>query len=219
MKISTGSKDLDEFLGGYENDIITMVYGPSATAKSTLCLMAAASLAKQNKKVIYIDTESEFSLDRIKQLVGSNYKKAIENILVLKINNFKEQKDKINELLRLVKQKKINLIIIDSLSGFYRLELQNRDPKTINKEIAEQLKSLREINKKYNIPVLITNQVYADLQTKGVKMVGGNFIQNFSKCILELKKDVKRRLIIKKHRSLPEKQMVFEIKDKGIYKL
>jgi len=218
MKTSTGSKDLDEFLGGYEDDIITMIYGPSGTAKSTLCLMATASLVKQNKRVIYIDTGSEFSIDRLKQLIGKDYEKTIENILVLKINSFEEQKNKINELSKLVKQNNIHLIVLDNLSFFYRLELQNKDPKIINKEIAMQLKQLRGINKTENIPILITNQVYDDLQTKGVKMVGGNFIQNFSKCIIELKKENKRKIIIKKHRSLPEQELTFKITNEGVIK-
>lgn len=214
MKTSTGSKELDEFMGGYDNDIITVIYGPGGTAKSNLCLIAAAELAKNNKKVIYLDTEEQFSVDRLKQLL--NNQKALDNILVFKINNFKEQQEKINELSKLIHQNKISLVIIDSFSTFYRLELQEKDPKEVNRQIAVQLKTLREINKNYNIPVILTNQVYDDFQTKGVKMVGGQFIQNFSKCVIELQKDFKRKFIIKKHRTLPEEEMYFEITNDGI---
>jgi len=54
MKISSGSRDLDEWLkGGYDKDIITTLYGPAGSGKTNLCLIAAAYMAR-DKKVIFI---------------------------------------------------------------------------------------------------------------------------------------------------------------------
>jgi len=44
-------------------------------------------------------------------------------------------------------------------------------------------------------------------------------LKYWSKCIIELKQEgSKRRAILVKHRSLPEKEFPFEIKDKGLFK-
>jgi len=92
-KISAGSFELNKFLfGGYEKDIITTIYGPAGSGKSNFCLMACASVAKKNGKVIFIDTEGGFSLERLKQIANldnsEDFKKILENILILKPTNF-----------------------------------------------------------------------------------------------------------------------------------
>ena len=57
-KISAGSYDLNKWLyGGYESDIISVIYGGPGTGKTNFCMLAAVSLAKKGKKVIFIDTD------------------------------------------------------------------------------------------------------------------------------------------------------------------
>ena len=69
-KISAGSFDFNEWLyGGYESDIITMIAGPPGSGKTNLCILAACSQAKKRKKVIFMDTEGGFSVDRVRQIV------------------------------------------------------------------------------------------------------------------------------------------------------
>src|SRR3989344_2707377 len=73
---------------------------------------------------------------------------------------------------------------------------------------------------KKDIPILLTNQVYSsfDEQDK-VNMVGGDILKYGSKCLLELEKlhSSKRRILIKKHRSLPEgRALVFDIVQEGM---
>ena len=120
MKIPTGSGDFDEWLsGGYEKDIITTLYGPAGSGKSNFCVMAAAQQAIQGNKVIFIDTEGGFSVERLQQLTPQD---VIKNILLLRVTNFAEQREAFNKLLSLLK-KDIKLIIVDSIVMFYRLEL------------------------------------------------------------------------------------------------
>ncbi len=81
-RISAGSYDLNRFLsGGYETDIITTIYGPAGCGKTNLCMLAAVSQAKKGKKVIFIDTEGGFSVDRFKQISLDNYEETLKNIL------------------------------------------------------------------------------------------------------------------------------------------
>ncbi len=235
MKISTGSKEFDLWLnGGYDKDIITTVYGPAGSGKTNLCLMAAVEQAMQGKKTVFIDTEGGFSIARLKQLTRGN-SDIIKNILLLKATNFNEQREAFNKLLDLIKEN-IGLIVADSIVMLYRLELgqanQEKDKEKINivnRSLARQMRILNEIARKKQIPVIITDQVYTSFlsqkdfeqgKEKQVSMVGGDIMKYWSKCIIELQNfgQNKKKAILKKHRSLPEKEFVFAINDKGIKK-
>ena len=224
-KISSGSYDINKWLfGGYDKDIITTFYGPAGSGKTNFCILAAASRAKKNNKIIFIDTEGGFSIDRFKQIVGEEYEKALENILILKPTTFQEQWDAFGKLLKEIKSKtKIDLIIVDGMTMLYRLELAECEDdkvkiKIVNSKLARQMRMLSEIARKKNIPVLITNQVYSDFEDKTkVNMVGGDILKYWSKCIIELQKGIgRRKAILRKHRSLAEGEISFEIINSGI---
>jgi len=220
-KISSGSKLIDDILnGGYEQDIITTVYGPAASGKTLFCLLCSIGIAK-SKKVIYVDTEGGFSLERLKQLTPG-YKKILDNIIFFRPVSFEEQR-KSFEKLKDVVDDKVGLVVIDTISMLYRLELGKSDKVyDINRELGQQIAYLNEISRKKNIPVLITNQVYADFENKDeIKMVGGDILKYGSKCLIELKvfKNGVRGFILKKHRSLGYKKMLFKIVHDGIEKV
>ncbi len=230
-RISAGSYDLNKWLfGGYEKDIITTVYGPAGSGKTNFCLLAAVSQAKKGNKVIFIDTEGGFSIDRFKQISGEE--ESLSNILILKPTNFEEQKKAFDTLLKTIKTNtNVSLIIVDSMTMLYRLELSEKEGnkiKEMNSELSRQLRTLAEIARNKNIPIIITNQIYysflseEDFQSgkqRDANMVGGDVLKYWSKCLIELQNNNSRRkIILKKHRSLPEKEMEFLIDNKGIRK-
>jgi len=233
-RISAGSYDLNKFLyGGYERDVVTTIFGPAGSGKTNLCILAAVSQAKKGNKIIFIDTEGGFSVERVKQIAGKDYDWVLKNIILLKITSFDEQKKAFNSLVRQIKNRgKIGLIVVDGMTMLYRLELgeavqkESDDIRSVNRELAKQMKLLAEISRNKIIPVLVTNQVYSDFLSQedfdvgkraGVRMVGGDILKYWSKCIIELQNFGKRKkIILRKHRSLPEKSMSFEIDDKGI---
>jgi len=235
-KIMTGSYDLNKWLnGGYEKEIITLFYGPSASGKSNFVMLAACHQAKKDKKVIFIDTEGSFSLDRIKQITLNLPEIALKNIVILKPTNFQEQKQAFFTMLKeLKKSENVGLIIVDSMTMLYRLELAEARKKNlesvreVNSDLVKQVKALYEIARKREIPVLITGQVYSEFMSEEdwlsgkeaeVGVVGGDILKYWSKCIIELKNSSgKKKAIIRKHRSLPEKELNFEICNEGIVK-
>tara|TARA_B100000315_G_scaffold256974_1_gene304359 strand:- start:44 stop:757 length:714 start_codon:yes stop_codon:yes gene_type:complete len=223
-KIPTGSKILDKMLDdGYETDIITTVYGPAGSGKTNLSILCAINTARSHKKVIYIDTENNFSIDRFKQICSSinqNYAKLLNSIVFLRPITFEEQK-KTFEKLKEVINNKVGLIIFDSVAMLYRLELgKTDDVYEVNKDLGKQLAYLKQIASKKNIPVLITNQVYADFEDKDkINIVGGDLLKYSSKCLLELQitPSGNRRCIVKKHRAIEaEKSITFKIVEGGI---
>lgn len=235
-KISAGSFDLNKWLyGGYETGIITMIAGPPGSGKTNFAILAAASLAKKGEKVIFIDSEGGFSVERVKQIVGEQYETILDHILLLEPKQFSEQKKMFDTLLDNVKKNHVGLIVVDSMAMLYRLELGDalRDKETdavrsINREVAKQMRILAEIARNKGLPILITNQVYKDFLSEKdwksgkkaeVNIVGGDLFKYWSKCILELSfEGPKRKVKLLKHRSLPEKEMDFVIKDKGIFR-
>lgn len=222
-KISAGSYELNKWLyGGYENDIISVIYGGSGTGKTNFCLLAAVSQAKKGKKVIFIDTEGGFSAERVKQLAMEASNDVLKNILLLKPTNFVEQKKAFEELLKNLKDE-VGLIVVDGMTILYRLdfaaarEKDDNEMKKINSELARQLRILAEIARKRNIPVLVTNQVYK--WEDSMKMVGGDILRYWGKCLIELTNEKGKRVAyLRKHRSLPEKELEFQIVDSGVRK-
>ncbi|HIG93364.1 TPA: DNA repair and recombination protein RadB [Candidatus Woesearchaeota archaeon] len=218
-KISTGAVFLDAFLGGgYDEDIVTTLYGPSGTGKTNLCLLAAVQMAKSGKKVIIIDTEGGIAVERIRQITPQ-YEEVLTRILFFNPYTFDEQKD-IFEKMKELAGEQIGLIVVDSISMLYRLELgKNEEVYEINSALGKQLAYLVEIARRRKIPVLITNQVYSDFDNRdSVKMVGGDLLKYSSKCLIEMHRFSNcRGLTLRKHRSLPEgKEVKFVIVKEGI---
>ena len=235
-KISTGSYDFNKWLyGGYERDVITMIAGPAGSGKTNFAILAACSQAKKGNKVIFIDTEGGFSIERIRQIIGEGYEEILKNILLLEPVSFDEQKKAFTKLLNQLKKEQVGLIIVDGMAMLYRLELgdaiQTKDDsriKQVNREVAKQMRTLAEIARKRNIPIIITNQVYEEFVPeedwkKGIRgsvnIVGGDLFKYWSKCILELNLDRGRRKAkLLKHRSLANKEINFIISGKGIFR-
>ena len=218
-RLSTGSEVLDELLGsGYEDDVVSTIYGPAGSGKSTLCLLAAISAAK-DKKVIFIDTEGGFSVERLRQLT-KDHERVLKNIFLLKPTTFQEQKKAFEELReRIEDNKNIGLIVVDTITMLYRLERSEEEIRQTNRELGRQVGYLTEIARKRNIPIILANQVYSPFDQKGrVEMVGGDIIKYGSKCLVELQAALgnKRRAILRKHRHLPQREVIFEILQDGI---
>jgi DNA repair protein RadB len=219
MKTPTGSKILDNMLNsGYDKDIITTIYGPAGSGKTCLCMLCCAKIAREGKKVIFIDTEGGFSVDRFSQ-IAPDYQKLLKNIIFLKPTSFIGQ-IKVFDKLRKKIDDKVGVIIVDTIGMLYRVELGKTDKVYhVNRALGEQIAYLTEIARTKNIPVLITNQVYADFEKKDeIKIVGGDILKYGSKCLIELKITDKgnRKAILRKHRSIRQKEIVFKIVQGGI---
>lgn len=218
-KVSTGSDFLDTLLeGGYEKDVVTTVYGPGGSGKTNICIIAAVSMVKSGKKVVYVDTEGGFSVERLKQ-IDPDYKETVKGMMFLKPISFAGQKKAFEKLKEIVNEN-IGLIIVDTIANLYRLELAKKEEKySANRELGLHLSYLSEIARKKKIPVLVTSQVYQSFDDGAVRVVGGDVLKYGSKCLIELQKyhNGKRKAVLIKHRSIPEKkEVLFEITSEGL---
>lgn len=219
-KVPTGSRILDSMLnGGYDCDIVTTIYGPAGSGKTNLVLLCAINVARKGKKVIYIDTEGSFSIDRLRQ-IALDYKKILGKMVFLMPTSFEEQKKDFEKLKDLINDK-IGLVVVDTIGMLYRIELgTSSDIYEVNRELGKQISYLAEIARKRQIPVILTNQVYSSFKEKDkVNIVGGDLLKYGSKCLIELQitPQNNRKAILIKHRSVPqEKEIVFKIVETGI---
>ena len=221
--VSSGNEVLNELCSGIETDVITTMYGPAGCGKTNFCIMAAVDMINSGKKVIYIDTDGSFSIERFKQIVsarGLDPKEILEKMIFFKPVNFAEQKAVFDKLRDGVNDR-VGLIIVDSIAMLYRLEIGKSADEVydINRELGRQLSFLSEISRKQNIPLLVTNQVYSSFEEKNkVNMVGGDILRYSSKCLIELKvfKNAKKAILIR-HRSFPQnREVLFRITEEGV---
>ena len=193
-KIQSNSA-LDVLLGGgFEKGTITQIFGPPSSGKSNIALTLAVNVAKNNRKVIYIDTEGGISIDRIKQISGSDFSKVANNIIVFEPTSFIEQNENLRSIDVWLRKNhdEVDLLVLDSAVALYRVD---------------DMKSA-----KYN--------AFDDEGNNDVKAVGGTILQYWSKVILQLERgeEINQRIAtLIRHRSIPEgKKATFSITSQGI---
>ncbi len=208
---------LNSLLGGLEPKAITNFYGAPGTGKTNICLLACLNCVNNGGKIIYIDTEGGFSLERLKQLT-LDYEKVLNKITLIEPKNFKEQ----GKIIRNLKNVEASLIILDSIVALYRLECADPNIEALeaNRELSKQLSILSNIAREKNIPILITAHTFKNWNTGNNEIIGGDTIKYWSKSMIFLEKTGKtseRKATIIKHRSLPEgKEVKFMIVQNGI---
>lgn len=213
MKSSTGISYFDEILeGGYENSTINMIYGPGASGKTTFCLCFCVYLAKEGKRVVFIDSENSLSLERVSQIAfGLDLKKILENIVIFKPKNFLEQHKVIINLSKNIKKSNISGVVVDTIGFHYRAQSKEG---SLNSYMARQLSDLKYLATQKKIPIILTNQVYSDIKMDGkINLVGGDMVKNWCSCLIELQKTKNRKALIRKPF---KKEFFFEIKNQGI---
>lgn len=210
--ISSGSIVVDDLLdGGFDKDKVCCVYGVAASGKTTLAMLTALEISSDGGKVLFIDTENGFSVERFKQLSCGNLE-LLNNIFVIKIKSFYDQLKKIESLED--NFSKFSLIIIDTIGSYYRKEIVK--DKFANKQLVKQLEILKRINKE-RIPILITNQVYTDPKDSSIQIVGGKIMKDYPDCLIELVKLGNNRVcVLRKHYLIKkQKEKMFKIVEKG----
>ncbi len=232
--ITTGSKNLDNLLGGrgIETKSLTEAYGAFGSGKTQLAHSLAVSVQLPlekggcNGKAVYIDTEGTFRPERIKQFsegIGANPDKVLKNILVARAFNSDHQMlllDKVTELIK--NGEPIKLIIVDSLTAHFRAEFSGRGQLADRQQrLNRYLHQLQRLSEQFNLAVYVTNQVMSDpaqLFGDPTKAIGGNIVGHactFRMYIRRGKKDTRVAKLIDSP-NLPDNETVFAIEESGL---
>jgi DNA repair protein RadB len=221
MKIdrqTSGDPAFDALIGGgLETRTITQLYGEPASGKSTICLVAAIATLRAGHPVIYIDSEG-FSIERFRQIAGDDTERIADRLFLFEPLDFEHQGIVIAEAEKVLKSQKPGLLIMDSATALYRTDLEKgRDAL---QSLTKQMIHLLGYAKRYEIPVIITNQVYMDTTRNTWYGLGGYALEHISKVIVRLEKTDSlgiRRARLVKHRSRPEgTSFEYEITEHGI---
>jgi len=211
-------REFDKLLGGgLQKGTLTHIYGPPASGKTNIALIATYNAAL-NGKVIYIDPEGGFSTERLKQIAQENFEKVLADILLVEPTTFDEQKVAIGKIDDIISKNLnlVNLVVVDGIAMLYRLQ-EDKDVRELGRMLAQLLR----ISRKYEIPVLMTNQVYTDIDSNKIIPIGGDITKYWCKIVIELGKENNLRYaILHKHKFVPEEmKLYFKIIDSGIESL
>jgi DNA repair protein RadB len=215
---SSGNMELDQLIGGgLEVRTITQFYGEPASGKSTLSMIAAVTCLRAGHTVVFIDSEG-FSIERFRQIAGADTEKIADRLFLFEPIDFEQQGIMIAEAERILKTHKPGLMVLDSATALYRNDLEKgRDSIQM---LTRQMIQLLGYSKRYEIPVIVTNQVYMDTLKNTFLGLGGTALEHISKVIIRLEKTDRprlRRARLVKHRSQPEgASFEFEIVGDGI---
>ncbi len=232
--ITTGSKNLDNLLGGkgLETKAITEAYGAYGSGKTQLglCLAVNVQLPKEkggaNGKAVFIDTEGTFRPDRIKQIseaIGANPEKVLKNIFVARAFNSDHQillLDKITEMIK--NGEPIRLMIIDSLTAHFRAEFAGRGMLADRQQrLNKYLHNLMKLAEQHNMAIYVTNQVMANpamMFGDPTTAVGGNIVGHASTYRMYFRRGKKDSRVAKLIDSpnLPDNECVFFLTTGGL---
>jgi len=202
---------VDELLGGgFDRGTVTQVYGPPAAGKTNLALAAAVEAAAEGDSALYVDTEG-ISVDRFEQLAqaracdGQTVDDIAGRVIVTDVLDFEEQAEAVRDAEEFAER--VELIVLDSATGFYRLERDGSDGGEALRRVTRQVTHLLSLARKHDIAVMITNQVFADPDSESdrVRPLGGNTLTHWSGVVLRVERfrGGNRRVTLEKHRSKP----------------
>lgn len=192
INITTGSKNLDNLLGGkgIESKAVTEAFGAYGSGKTQLGLTLAVNVqlpaekGGADGKCVFIDTEGTFRPSRIKQIsehLGASPEKVLKNIFVARAFNSDHQillLEKISEMIK--NGEPIKLLIIDSLTAHFRAEFAGRGQLADRQQkLNKYLHNLMKLAETHNLAVYVTNQVMANpAQMFGdpTVAIGGNIV-------------------------------------------
>jgi len=130
--LTTGSKKLDELLGGgLETHSITEISGEYGSGKTQLAHQLCVNVQLPKEKgglegaALYHDVEDTFSVERIKQISeakGLDPKEALNNIIVAKCYNTDHQVFIMNTSEKIIRKHNVRLIIVDGVMSHLRSE-------------------------------------------------------------------------------------------------
>ena len=231
-KITTGSKKLDELLGGgVETQSLTEFFGKFSSGKSQVGFQLSVNVQLPVEKgglegkVAFIDTEGTFRPDRIKQMAEAlklDPKKVLENIFVMRAESSDHQILLVEKLENLIKKEPIKVVVVDSLTSYFRAEYIGRGSLGERQQkLNAHIHSLQRIADKFNVAVYFTNQVMdnpAIMFGDPTTPIGGHVLAHAAtyRVYLRKSKEEKRIARLVDSPNLPEREVVFKVTAEGI---
>lgn len=168
-RIDTGIGELNRVLGGgMVKGSLTLISGEPGIGKSTIIIQAAANIANEYGKVLYVSGEE--SEDQIKMRADRVCRTLSDNLFILAETNM--------EVIAAVSEElKPEFVIIDSIQTMYTGDLDSA-PGSVS-QVRACGNELMRIGKTYNIPIFIVAHV-----TKSGELAGPKIVEHLVDCVL-----------------------------------
>jgi DNA repair protein RadA len=231
-KLSTGSKVLDDLLGGgIETQAITEAYGQFGSGKTQLGFQLAVNVQLPKDKgglkanCLFVDTENTFRPNRVIQLaeaLGLDPIKTLKNIFVARAYNSDHQVLLVDKATEMIEENNIRLLIVDSLTSHFRSDYSGRGELAPRQQkLNKHLHSLQKLADTYNLAVYVTNQVQANpaiLFGDPTRPAGGHIVAHQTTYRIYLRKSTgdKRIAKIMDSPDLPPGECVFKVMPEGV---
>jgi len=187
---------------------IFSIWGDFGVGKTTFAIQTAINTVKNNENVIYIYTKPNLPYEKLISL-SKGSEEVLDRITIIKPLNFKDLYNIIFNLEFLILRKlennddKLKLIIIDSITNLYRLEINQENKEknyNLNYQLHQILANLTYLNEIYSIKILIVNELsrknyndqFIEVQSGGKAM---EFWVNFNLKIAKTKTLNQRKFI------------------------
>ncbi|XP_020955594.1 DNA repair protein RAD51 homolog 2 isoform X2 [Sus scrofa] len=162
--------------------LVPRITGPPGCGKTQFCIMMSIlatlpiDMGGLEGAVVYIDTESAFSAERLVEMAESRFPRYFSTeekllLTVSKVHLYRELScdevlQRIESLEEEIISKGVKLVIIDSVASVVRKEFDTQlqgNMRERNKFLAREAASLKYLAEEFSIPVILTNQITTHL--------------------------------------------------------
>lgn len=168
-------------LGGLPAGSVTELVGPAGLGKTQFCLgmciVGCLDRLAEAGRVLYIDTERKFSVERLMQIAETRFSQnlagpgamlaMLDRILVQSPESSESLVTLLEGLEIAVPQNGIKLVIIDSIAALARTDYGVSDIVERQLMLGRQASKLKFLAESFRIPVLVTNQVTTAVSGSG----------------------------------------------------
>lgn len=224
VEIGTGCPTIDDAIGGgFTTGQTVQIYGEAGAGKTNIAAATAVNAAAGGNTAVFIG-EDAAAFDRLNDLAethpDADTRRTRANLLMQEVSGFLEQ----NEVIRTeVKEaaSEASVIVVDGAGGHYRRARHDDEiPSDRAEELfTRQMTFLRMLARRYDIAVIVTNQVYYAPDDEELKPLGGAGLQNWFDAVLRLDafRNGKHSLLVEKHRDQPEGTRAwFTVEERGL---
>ena len=231
-KITTGSKSLDDLLGGgVETQAILEAYGAFGSGKSQIAHQLAVNVQLPREKggvegkAIFIDTEQTFRPERIVDMskaLGLDTQTALENIFIARAYNSDHQILLVEKAEEILKKENVKIVIVDSLTASFRSDYTGRGTLANRQQkLNRHIHSLQKLADVYNVAIYVTNQVMSNpaiMFGDPTAPIGGHIVGHQATYRVYLRRSKENKRIAKLIDSpwLPEGETVFSVGKDGV---
>lgn len=216
-------KELNTYIQMFDQKYgLISIWGEFGVGKTTLALQAALSNCMASYLIIFIYTKPNLPLQSLNRIRQKFNETKLNDFFLYKIMNFSEMFDFIHNLEQIIaklkkSRKKVKiLIIVDSITNLYQIELRKNSKNKnviLNYKLNQVLATLNYLILHYSVEVLIVNNIRSiKRENQTIEVQAGGKVMDFwlgYSIKIERDKKINYRRIVLSNRSDPKEICIF----------